>query len=133
MGLVAAPLVHTAVSSSVAEPDSVVRVESARHNIASQSSSQSDSQSDTHSPRVTDSLPRLRDSTGKSRDGGLSSGHTQSLTVPTALSPQPNAEPLDNRCTEEENQSEICTKNFSHDGFEFCQAVTSVAVSRDLP
>ena len=36
---------------------------------------QVDSQSDTHTPlRVTDSQPRLRDSTGKSRDGDLSNG-----------------------------------------------------------
>ena len=82
LGLVAA-LTGVAVSSPVAEPDSVARVWSAHHSIASQSGSQSDSQSVDHTGlRVTDKLPRLRDPTGKSRDGNLSGGHAQSPVAP---------------------------------------------------
>ena len=31
------------------------------------------------------------------------------------------------------DEMHACTKNFPHDGFDICQAVTSVAVSRDKP
>jgi hypothetical protein len=54
--------------------------------------------------------PCLRDSIGlRSRDGGLSDGHTQLPIAPTALSPHPNVEPLDNRCNEREegNDSQL--------------------------
>ena len=134
LGLVAAPLVGNAATVPPLQKRAV------QCNAVSQSGSQSDTQL-----RVTDSqmilAPRLRDSTGlRSRDGGLSDGHTQlsatdgscepldcqspcELTkskfgsssscgcahapiAPTALSPHPNAEPLDNRCTEREKGSD---------------------------
>ena len=134
LGLVAAPLVGNAVTVPPLQKRAV------QCNAVSQSGSQSDTQM-----RVTDSqmilAPRLRDLTGlRSRDGGLSDGHTQlsatdgscepldcqspcELTkskfgsssscgcayapiAPTALSPHPNAESLDNQCAEREKGSD---------------------------
>ena len=76
LGLVAAPLVGNAATVPSLQKRAV------QCNAVSQSGSQSDTSTRL---RVTDSLSRLRDSTGKSRDDGLSSGHTQSPTH-TALS-----------------------------------------------
>ena len=76
LGLVAAPLVGNAVTVSPLQKRAV------QCNAVSQSGSQSDTNT---LLKVTVSLSRLRDSTGKSRDGSLLSGHTQSPTH-TALS-----------------------------------------------
>ena len=119
LGLVAAPLAGNAATVPSLQKRAV------QCNAVSQSGSQSDTQL-----RVTDTPSRLRDSTGKSRDDGLSGGHTQSHThtalstadgrlsgpltpvmfrvppssgctqSPVSLSPHPNDEPLDNRCNE---------------------------------
>ena len=92
LGLLAAPLVGNAVNVPPLQLTAV------QCNAVSQPGSQSDS----HPMRVAHSRARPWDLTGKSREGDLSSGHIQSPIAPTALSPQPNAEPLDNWCIEGE-------------------------------
>ena len=76
LGLIAAPLVGNATTVPPLQ----------KRAVQCNAVSRSGSQSDTNTPlRVTGSLSRLRDSVGKSRVGGLSSGQNQSPTH-TALS-----------------------------------------------
>ena len=78
LGLIAAALVGNAATVPALQERAV------QGNAVGKSGSQSDTTCNT-TLRVTDSLSRLRGSNGKSRDDGLSSGHTQSPTH-TALS-----------------------------------------------
>ena len=135
LGLLA-PVTGVAVSSPVAEfdPSGLVRTGPACHSIVRQSGSQSEAHTAlgatdgpwepltpvmfrrdpscgrAHAPahthahtdlRVAFRSPLLDDR--DVRDGDLSSGQPHS---PVSLSPQPNAEPLDNRCTERKRGSD---------------------------
>jgi hypothetical protein len=103
LGLVAAPLVGDTATVPSLQKRAV------QYSAVSQSGSQSDTQL-----RMTDSqimlAPCLRDILDSGP--GIATchhGHTQLPIAPTAFSPHPNVEPLDNRCNEREegNDSQL--------------------------